>query len=84
MTYPKKMIFTALIVFLIMPLAGLAAEGDDLTADNNSIPTSEIIFISPDPAMEGESVSFLGTGSDSDGTIINFSWSSDKDGHLSI
>ncbi len=83
MTYPKKMIFTALIVFLIMPLAGLAAEGDDLTADNNSIPTSEIIFISPDPAMEGESVSFLGTGSDSDGTIINFSWSSDKDGHLS-
>ncbi|WP_370575421.1 hypothetical protein, partial [Methanomethylovorans sp.] len=62
MTYPKKMIFTALIVFLIMPLAGLAAEGDDLTADNNSIPTSEIISISPDPAMEGESVSFLGTG----------------------
>ena len=49
----------------------------------NDRPVPTIVDISPNPALEGTSIAFLGTGSDSDGTVIGYLWSSDIDGGLS-
>ncbi|MEE9152009.1 MAG: S8 family serine peptidase [Thermoplasmata archaeon] len=48
----------------------------------NPVPTAYIDSISPNPANEGESVSFTGHGVDV-GSIINYSWRSDIDELLS-
>ena len=51
----------------------------------NQIPTATIISISPNPAtQEVDTVSFSGSGIDTDGTIIEYKWSSSKDGDLSV
>lgn len=51
----------------------------------NQIPTATIISISPNPATQGvDTVSFSGSGIDTDGTIIEYKWSSSKDGDLSV
>ncbi len=49
----------------------------------NLSPTAVIDSISPSPAVEGEAVDFSGTGSDSDGMIAAYRWSSNQDGELS-
>ena len=49
----------------------------------NDYPTATIDSISPSPADEGEQVSFVGFGSDTDGTIVAYQWRSDVDGNLS-
>lgn len=46
-------------------------------------PAAEINKIHPNPAMLGKTVSFEGKGSDSDGHIVEYSWESSLDGHLS-
>jgi len=51
--------------------------GDFLTMDQE--PVAYIDSISPDPAIQGESVSFHGHGAD-DGTIIEWEWKSSRDG----
>ena len=47
--------------------------------DNNNPPTAVINSISPNPAEEGKSITFEGTGSDSDGSIVAYEWSSSID-----
>jgi hypothetical protein len=49
----------------------------------NNAPTAEIESISPNPAKEGERVSFLGLGNDEDGLVETYSWESNIDGFLS-
>ena len=49
----------------------------------NLAPIANIDSISPNPATEGEIVSFMGYGYDSDGSIVSYSWESDIDGPLS-
>ncbi len=49
----------------------------------NQIPIAYIDSVTPNPAVEGEAVTFIGHGGDSDGTIISYSWESDIDGYLS-
>lgn len=49
----------------------------------NQAPMASIDFIGPNPAKEGETVTFMGLGTDEDGTIISYSWESDIDGLLS-
>jgi len=50
----------------------------------NQAPTATITSITPNPAEQGvDNVEFKGTGTDSDGTIIAYEWSSSKDGVLS-
>lgn len=49
----------------------------------NQPPAATIVSITPNPANSGENVSFSGSGSDSDGSIISYNWRSDKDGQLS-
>ena len=46
-------------------------------------PTSQILSISPNPANEGVSISFNGNGADSDGTIVEWEWTSSIDGIIS-
>jgi len=49
----------------------------------NQPPTATIVSITPNPATFGENVSFSGSGSDSDGSIIGYNWRSNIDGQLS-
>ena len=45
-------------------------------------PVATIESISPNPAQPGEMVNFVGNGTDSDGTVVNYSWCSRLDGPL--
>lgn len=59
-------------------------ESDTITITEklNVSPTASIDSISPNPAEEGEKVTFKGSGTDSDGTITGYNWTSDIDGKL--
>ncbi len=48
----------------------------------NIEPTATIDSISPNPASVGETISFSGYGTDSDGTIIGYNWSSSIEGDI--
>ncbi|HBG28290.1 MAG: hypothetical protein A2Y10_03400 [Planctomycetes bacterium GWF2_41_51] len=49
----------------------------------NIPPTATIISISPSPAAQGQSVSFVGSGTDTDGTITAYRWTSSINGVIS-
>jgi PKD repeat protein len=49
----------------------------------NNLPVATINSITPNPASTGESVTFVGSGTDSDGTVAAYSWTSSIDGVLS-
>ena len=57
----------------------------DLNGSNsgNYQPTSSIDVISPNPAYQGQNITFVGHGVDIDGTIISYDWRSSIDGQLS-
>ena len=55
-------------------------DGSVTVESTNDPPTAVIDSISPNPADEGVSVSFQGTGSDSDGSVVDWEWSSSIDG----
>ncbi|TGC06649.1 hypothetical protein CUN85_12830 [Methanolobus halotolerans] len=48
----------------------------------NIAPEANIISISPNPATEGESVLFEGSGNDMDGKVVKYTWTSNIDGQL--
>jgi hypothetical protein len=48
----------------------------------NQIPTAYIDSVSPNPAIEGDVITFEGHGVDTDGTIAGYSWESDINGIL--
>ncbi|MEM2388529.1 MAG: Ig-like domain-containing protein, partial [Candidatus Thermoplasmatota archaeon] len=50
---------------------------------SNNPPIAYIDSISPNPANYGQAVNFVGHGSDSDGTIVEYNWRSSIDGFLS-
>jgi PKD repeat protein len=50
--------------------------------EGNAPPTATINSISPNPAAVGATVTFSGSGSDSDGSITGYSWRSSIDGTL--
>jgi PKD repeat protein len=70
-----------------------AANGDTLSTCADAVqfryvssaqpPTATIDSISPSPAKSGESVTFSGHGTDIDGTIVGYTWTSSRDGTLS-
>ena len=49
----------------------------------NQLPTAYIDSISPNPATQGQSVSFSGHGTDPDGSVVGYNWRSSIDGQLS-
>jgi hypothetical protein len=57
------------------------SEGASRQLRINKMPTAQIIFITPQPALWGSSVSFSGLGID-DREITEYFWSSSKDGYL--
>jgi PKD repeat protein len=51
---------------------------------SNHLPTAFIDSITPDPAEQGkDTVSFTGRGTDTDGSVVAYNWSSSIDGQLS-
>ncbi|MEN6384979.1 MAG: PKD domain-containing protein [Phycisphaerales bacterium] len=52
-------------------------------ASVNVPPVATIDSISPNPATSGQTVSFSGTGADTDGTVTAYVWTSNIDGALS-
>jgi hypothetical protein len=58
---------------------------EDLTINPANVPPTAIIdSITPDPAEQGtDTVSFTGHGTDTDGTVAAYNWSSSIDGPLS-
>jgi len=52
-------------------------------SEDNQAPTSSIVTVNPTEVEEGEEVYFHGFGSDSDGMITGYQWSSSIDGVLS-
>ncbi|TQD28285.1 PGF-pre-PGF domain-containing protein [Methanolobus vulcani] len=50
---------------------------------DNSIPTATIISITPNTSVVGESITFSGEGTDADGSVIAYNWTSSIDGQLS-
>jgi hypothetical protein len=50
---------------------------------NNTAPTATITSITPNPAQVGQQVSFAGAGSDINGSIIAYRWTSNVTGQLS-
>jgi PKD repeat protein len=50
---------------------------------DNQPPTVEIESVLPNPVKEGETVVFMGSAHDIDGTIVTYSWESSIDGLLS-
>ncbi|UCG68990.1 MAG: PKD domain-containing protein [Thermoplasmata archaeon] len=64
------------------------SEPDDATLiidpiPQNQAPIAYIDNVGPNPATEGDTVTFEGYGVDNDGLIISYSWESDIDGILS-
>ncbi len=49
----------------------------------NQPPEAHISSISPEEVTEGETVTFVGYGTDPDGEVVGYRWSSDIDGELS-
>ncbi len=75
------------ITFKVKDDREIWSDGDAATLVINSkpenlIPIAYIDSISPNTAIEGETVTFTGHGTDDDGTIISYSWESDVDGVL--
>ena len=51
-------------------------------AEANQPPTAYIDSIVPDGAAKGETVTFTGHGTDTDGTVVAYRWASDIDGEI--
>ncbi|MEN6384152.1 MAG: hypothetical protein ABFD79_03040 [Phycisphaerales bacterium] len=49
----------------------------------NISPTASIISISPNPSPVGQTISFTGSATDTDGSILAYNWHSSRDGVLS-
>jgi hypothetical protein len=58
-------------------------DSSTLVVSLNTPPTGTIGSISPSPVEEGAIASFTGSGSDSEGSIVAYRWSSSLDGELS-
>lgn len=50
---------------------------------SNDSPKAMILSISPNPAVESVTVAFNGSGTDPNGTIVSYKWTSSLDGQLS-
>ena len=75
---PKRM--KALLVALTLVLSlGCAS----CSVEPNLSPNAEIAYVAPVQATEGQTIVFVGFGTDNDGNVVGYLWQSDRDGELS-
>jgi hypothetical protein len=67
-------------VVVVLLLVSLVAVG--CFPAKNQLPTAYIDSISSSGAMEGQTVTFTGHGTDADGTVVAWRWSSSIDGQI--
>src|SRR4030042_1486549 len=72
----------ALVVILVL-LAGCVPITSTPSPVPNEPPIASIDSFSASTITEGQTVSFMGSGTDVGGTVVAYSWRSDKDGILS-
>jgi len=72
----KRLASGALVIFLVASLLLPVACGKAA----NAAPAAYVDSITPSPATAGEAVTFNGHGTDSDGTVVAYSWNSSLDG----
>ncbi|MDD2611848.1 MAG: T9SS type A sorting domain-containing protein, partial [Bacteroidales bacterium] len=63
-----------------MGMYGNTAEASKKYPTDNQAPVAVIDNITPSPATQGSAISFTGTGTDADGTIAAYEWSSSING----
>ena len=51
-------------------------------SESNQPPEASIVSISPSEARQGETITFVGQGTDEDGEVVGYLWRSDLDGEL--
>ena len=68
-----------LLVCALLLLAGCSSD----SPASNQPPEAHIGSISPAEPTEGQTVTFIGQGTDADGDVVGYYWSSDLDGELS-
>lgn len=73
----KKLLYPLLLAILI-----LTAGCDFLPFGGNELPVAYIDSISPSSAAVGETVTFVGHGTDADGTVVGYQWRSSIDGDI--
>ena len=74
-----------IVVIILLLLFTTGCELNISTGDKtNQSPIAYIDSIIPEESAFGEIVSFIGHGTDSDGTIVAYRWNSDLDGELSV
>ena len=71
------------LVLPILLILILVAACDHLPFLGNEPPVAYIDSISPSEAAPGETIAFIGHGTDADGTVVGYKWRSDLDGDLS-
>lgn len=75
----KKLVFTIIAVLIVV-----LSTGCQITLVQPAVnPTAYIDKISPPSAAPGEKITFEGHGTDPDGTVVAYRWSSSIDGDLS-
>ncbi len=69
------------IYFKVMDDTGAWSDEDSIPLTIHERPVAQIDFISPNPALDTETVSFEGHGTD-DGFIVQYAWRSDVSGEI--
>lgn len=70
-------------IYSVLLILILTAGCDVLPFGGNEPPVAYIDSISPSEAAAGETVAFVGHGTDADGTVVGYKWRSYVDGDLS-
>jgi len=73
----KKTMVAAIAILLLFPLVAVAC-----CPVENVLPTAYIDSIVPSEATEGEAVTFTGHGTDADGSVVAYRWTSSIDGQI--
>lgn len=71
------------LIYPLLLILILAAGCDNMPFLGNKLPVAYIDSISPSEVAPGETVAFVGHGTDTDGTVVGYKWRSDMDGDLS-
>jgi hypothetical protein len=76
--------WTAVLEYIVIyPKSSKTLSADTVTVSANSVPKASISSFPPNPSNQWTSVSFSGSGIDTDGSIAGWSWRSSINGQLS-